>query len=133
MIANPLRHLSFIWKRNRVTCIWFIYLVPTHWNVIVDYPFPAGKNIWPIRKCYSYSLANTQSPLKVSYPNFQLRSQKSIRLEEAPPAWFCQHLCLLLIIFNTSENARKGEETPCWQCALCQNNQSSSFSCLLKF
>lgn len=24
-----------------------------------------------------------------------------------------QHLCLLLIIFNTSENARKDEETPC--------------------
>lgn len=24
-----------------------------------------------------------------------------------------QHLCLLLIIFSTSENAEKGEETPC--------------------
>ena len=25
------------------------------------------------------------SPLKVSYPNFQLRSQKNVRLEETPP------------------------------------------------
>lgn len=24
-----------------------------------------------------------------------------------------QHLCLLLIIFNTSANTKKGEETPC--------------------
>ena len=54
------------------------------------------------------------SPLKVSYPNFQLRSQKNVRLEETPPGMiFFQHLCLLLIIFNTSENAREGEETPC--------------------
>lgn len=36
-----------------------------------------------------------------------------------------QHLCLLLIIFNASENARKDEETPYWQCILWQNNQFS--------
>ena len=56
--------------------------------------FPAGKNIWPIRKCYSYSLANTPSPLKVSYPNFKLRSQKNIRLEETPPGMIFSNICV---------------------------------------
>lgn len=41
-----------------------------------------------------------------------------------------QHLCLFLIIFHTSENLKTGEETPCLQCVLCQNNQ---FVCFFAF
>lgn len=40
-------------------------------------------------------------------------SEKRWTRGRAPLNAFFQHLCLLLIIFNTSENAEKGEETPC--------------------
>lgn len=53
------------------------------------------KNIWPMRKCYSYSLANTPSPPHRALPKTcQLRSLKKVGLEEALRWMLLSNICV---------------------------------------